>query len=291
VVIAHRFKSMSMLMLLNIFLSISLCVGVLHGVGDFDRAYRRWQSRKLLRSNWRVVGVSRSVTDYLLGCNAGFNEDNTRLINNAIDIVLAERSQYSRQRARELLGMPSNIFLFGAIGRLVPVKGHIHLIEAFALLKDEYPEAQFAIIGGGRLHGELASAISQCGLSNRVHLLGAKENALQYVRAFDVFVMPSLSEGLPLALLEGMSGHLPVISSDIDSLKSVVKNCGGRTFPVGDSVALAQRMREVMDLTAEQRAAEGERVYAYLCHAYGIDGFRRSYRNLLEEALQETRRV
>src|SRR5690606_25410116 len=122
VVIAHRFKPMNMLMLLNRVLRIPLCIGVQHGIGDFDRAYRRWEARRLLSENWRVVGVSRAVRDYLIGCRAGFNAVNTVQINNAIDIDRAETLQLPRERAREQLGLTQEPFVFGAIGRLVPVK-------------------------------------------------------------------------------------------------------------------------------------------------------------------------
>lgn len=281
VVIAHRFKPMNMLMLLNRWLRIPACIGVQHGIGDFDRGYRRWEARRLLTANWRVVGVSRAVRDYLVGCGAGFDASNTVQINNAIDIDRAERLQHPREQARSLLGLAQEPFIFGAIGRLVPVKGHIHLIEAFARLQSAYPQAQLAIIGEGRARAELETAIARHGLAGRVHLLGAREDALQYVRAFDAFVMPSLSEGLPLALLEGMSGRLPVIGSDIDSLRPILEDCGGHQFKVGDIAGLAAQLRGVLDLSPKERSEEGERAYTYLRRAHDIDCFRQQYRELL----------
>lgn len=285
VVIAHRFKPMNMLMLLNRWLRIPVCIGVQHGIGDFDRGYRRWEARRLLTANWRVVGVSRAVRDYLIGCGAGFNASNTVQINNAIDIDRAERLQHPREQARSLLGLAQEPFIFGAIGRLVPVKGHIHLIEAFAQVQSVYPQAQLAIIGEGRTRAELETAITRFGLEGKAHLLGAREDALQYVRAFDAFVMPSLSEGLPLALLEGMSGHLPVIGSDIDSLRPILEDCGGRIFPVGDAAALTAQLGAVLDLDAEQRGVEGERAYCYLRGAHAIEDFRLQYLQLVEHSL------
>jgi glycosyltransferase involved in cell wall biosynthesis len=291
VVIAHRFKPMNMLMLLNLWLRIPACIGVQHGIGDFDRGYRRWEARRLLTANWRVVGVSRAVRDYLVGCGAGFDAGNTVQINNAIDIDRAERLQHSREQARSLLGLAQEPFIFGAIGRLVPVKGHIHLIEAFAQVLSVYPQAQLAIIGEGRMRAELEAAIVRFGLEGKVHLLGAREDALQYVRAFDAFVMPSLSEGLPLALLEGMSGHLPVIGSDIDSLRPILEDCAGRIFPVGDAAALATQLGAVLNLDVEQRRAEGERAYRYLRGAHAIEDFRLQYLQLIEQSLAAERAV
>lgn len=281
VVIAHRFKPMNIIMLLNHWLNIPRCIGVQHRIGDFDRFYRRNVTRYLLGASWRVVGVSRAVCDYLLNSGAGFNHTNTVQINNAIDIERAETLQHPRARAREMLGLAHDAFVFGTIGRLVPVKGHIHLIQAFARIHERYPKAMVVIIGEGRTRGDLETAITRHGLENRVLLLGAKEDALQYVRAYDVFVMPSLSEGLPLALLEGMSGHLPIIGSNIDSMRSIIEDCGGHLFQVGDIDGLANLLEEILELTPQTLRDEGERAYTYLCAAHGIEDFRRQYHDLI----------
>lgn len=281
VVIAHRFKPINIMMLLNLFLDIPRCIGVQHRIGDFDRAYRRIQTRSLLRSNWRMVGVSRAVRDYLLHSAAGLDDGNTIQINNAIDITSAEELQHTRAQARVMLDLPPDAFILGTIGRLVPVKGHVYLVEAFARIHERYPRAMIAIIGEGRVRRELEAVIERYRLEGRVMLLGAQENALQYVRAYDVFVMPSLSEGLPLALLEGMSGHLPVIGADIDSMRSIIQDCGGRLFQAGNVEDLADRLDEVLRLSATALRDEGERAYAYLRKKHDIEDFRRQYRNLI----------
>ncbi|UPQ82360.1 glycosyltransferase [Pseudomonas knackmussii] len=289
-VIAHRFKPINMLMVLNLWLRIRVCIGVLHGLGEYDRAYRRWESRILIGPAWRMVGVSRAVYDDLIRSGAGFGPHNVRQINNAIDISRAERLQHPKQQARQLLGLPQDAFVVGTIGRLVPVKAHIHLIEAFAEIKDRYPKALLAIIGEGRSRQELETFIRARRMEQRVLLLGARDDALQYVRAYDVFVMSSVSEGLPLALLEGMSGCLPVIGSDIDSMRPILEDSGGRIYPVGQPLALAERLREVISLTPRERAEEGLQAYEYLCRAHAIEDFRRQYRSLLEDMLKYGRR-
>ena len=284
-VIAHRFKPINMMMLLNRWLRIPACIGVLHGLGEYDRPYRRWESRALISKAWRIVGVSRAVCDDLLKSNAGFASHNVRQINNAIDISRAERLQHSKQEARRLLGLPEDAFVIGTIGRLVPVKGHTQLLEAFSEIKDDYPQALLAIIGEGRLRQEMEATIQARQLGERVHLLGAKDDALQYVRAYDVFVMSSISEGLPLALLEGMSARLPVVGSDIDSMRPILEDSGGRVYPAGQPMILAERLREIASLTPQERAKEGQRAYEYLCQAHAIEDFRKQYRELLEEML------
>ena len=289
-VIAHRFKPINMMMLLNVCLRIPACIGVLHGLGEYDRTYRRWESRNLISKAWRMVGVSRAVCDDLINCDAGFNSFNVRQINNAIDISRAERLQHSRQQARQMLGLPQDAFIIGTIGRLVPAKGHLQLLEAFSAIKDEYPQAQLAIIGEGRLRQEMEAMIQARHMEGRVSLLGSRDDALQYVKAYDVFVMSSVTEGLPLALLEGMSARLPVIGSDIDSMRPILEDSGARIYPVGQPLALAERLREVVSLTPQERAMEGRRSYEYLCRAHAVEDFRKQYRNLLEEMLNNGKR-
>src|SRR5690606_1247411 len=112
-VIAHRFKPINMMLLLNKWLRIPACIGVLHGLGEYDRAYRRGEMRRLVTSCWRLVGVSRAVCEDLLRSGAGFTAGNVRQINNAIDIARAEQLQHPRQQARALLDLPPDRFVFG----------------------------------------------------------------------------------------------------------------------------------------------------------------------------------
>lgn len=281
VIIAHRFKPMSMLMWLNRFMKVPVCIGIQHGIGDYDRFWRRLEAGALVRPNWRTVGVSRAVQAYLVSKVGAFNANNTLCINNAIDIERAEKMQLDRDTAREQLGLPADALIVGCIGRLVPVKGHNVLIKAFARIAGSYPQAQVAIIGGGRSHADLGELASSLGVAEKVHFLGTRADALQYVKAFDLFVMPSYSEGLPLSLLEGLSGRLPVIGSDIDSLRPILEDSGSLQFRVGDHDDLAARLEELLNMSPGQRQSMGETGYGYLCRAHSIDDFRANYRQLI----------
>lgn len=291
VIIAHRFKPMSMLMWLNRFMKIPVCIGIQHGIGDYDRVWRRLEAGALVRPNWRTVGVSRAVQAYLVRKVGAFDADNTLCINNAIDIERAEKIQLDRQTARSQLGLPEDALIIGCIGRLVPVKGHSVLIKAFAKIAEGYPQSQVAIIGGGRSHTELSNLASSLDIGERIHFLGTRADAMQYVKAFDLFVMPSYSEGLPLSLLEGLSGRLPVIGSDIDSLKSILEDSGSLYFGVGDPDALASRLKEMLDMSSEQRRSMGETGYEYLCSAHSIRDFRANYHQLISSMVRSNGRA
>lgn len=287
VVIGHRFKPINLLMLLNLLLKFPACIGVLHGLGEYDRWYRRWEMRRLLRENWRFVGVSRAVRDDLLQAYCGLNESNTLQINNAIDIDRAEGLQLERVQARAVLGVGADDLVVGTIGRLVPVKGHIYLLRAFARLQHEFSTARLVIIGDGRCRGELQACIDEQGMQGRVLLSGTLDDALQYVKAFDAFIMPSLSEGLPLALLEAMSGGLPVLGTSIDSLRPILQDSGGRIFEPADVDSLVHQLRVILESSTLERETLGRQAYAYLRRAHAIEDFHVSYLHLIDELVAE----
>ncbi|MEL7552236.1 glycosyltransferase [Pseudomonas protegens] len=287
VVICNRFKPVNMMLTLNRWLKVPLCIGISHGFGEYDRLYRRRQTQRLIDRHWRFVGVSPAVKQYLLDCQCGFTDQNTWAITNAIDIEQAEALQHSRERSRELLGLAPDVRLIGALGRLVPVKGHTYLLQAFAQLKDKYPKTQLAIIGAGREEANLRAEIERLGLQGRAHLLGFKENALQYVRAFDIWTMPSLAEGLGLALLEGMSGQLPVIASNVPAMLPLIKGAGGLAVEPANVPALVAALDAYLGLSDEELAAKGQQAYAYLQKEHDIEVFREEYRQLIDSGLSQ----
>lgn len=233
VVIAHRFKPISMMMWIGRWLKNTVFIGIEHGIGDYDRNLRRVEARLLITPRWRMVGVSDAVADYLKRTVPAFNDANTLAINNAIDIARARELMLDPSMARAHLGLPKSGRVIGSIGRLVPVKGHAVLIKAFARIAEHYSDVSVAIIGEGRERAALETLIANLGLEQRVTLLGAHDDALKYIRAFDIFAMPSFSEGLPLALLEALAGERPVVGSDIPSMAPILSACGGSVFSPG----------------------------------------------------------
>ncbi|MGB9090892.1 MAG: glycosyltransferase [Pseudomonas farsensis] len=285
VVICNRFKPVNMLLQLNRWLKVPLCIGISHGFGEYDRVYRRRQAQRLIDQRWQFVGVSPAVRQYLIDLDCGFTAENTHGITNAIDIEQAEALQLDRPTARQQLGLPADVRLIGALGRLVPIKGHTYLIEAFAALKDKYPDTHLAIIGAGREQARLQQQIEQAGLAGRAHLLGFRENALQYVRAFDIWTMPSLAEGLGLALLEGMSGHLPVIASSVPAMLPLIEGAGGLPVAPADVAGLTAALDTYLALDSASLRAKGEQAYHYLKHEHDIEEFRQRYLALIESGL------
>lgn len=286
VVICNRYKPVNMLLTLSRFLHIPLCIGIAHGFGDYDRTYRRKQVKQRVNKNWRFVGVSPAVKDYLLSLKSGFTEDNTVSITNAIDTVKAKEIILNKSTARADLGLDQSVDIIGALGRLVPLKGHANLIQAFAAISDDYPNAQLAIIGDGREKNNLQKLIVHLKLQGRVHLLGFQPDAIRLAKAFDIWVMPSFKEGLGLALLEGMCAKLPIIASNVPAMLPLINGAGGIVIDPHNIKDISTALRTYLDKSVQERVELGEKAYTYLINNHSMNEFKVKYLKLIEDGLK-----
>jgi len=285
VIITHRFKPLYIFLLINKFLQKpARCISVLHANGEFDRPYRRLITRLLVDKHWTFVGVSQSVKqDLLQYSNAGFTNDNVIYINNSLDIEKTTAGLLPRASARSNLKINPEAFVFGTIGRLVAVKGHIYLLEAFKGIQTNYPSAKLVIIGGGKLEQEMESYVHEHQLESSVILTGNVFDAYQYLPAFDVFVLSSLSEGLPLSVLEAMIAKLPVIATDVGAVKDTITN-KGKLIPSKDTAALTSAMQEYIELENLQLKSLGDALRKRAEAKFSIVSYRKNYRYLLNRS-------
>lgn len=134
-------------------------------------------------------------------------------------------------------------------GRLSSEKNHRLLIDAFSDIAEEFPDMKLEIYGNGPLKDELQTAINDTGLSDRISLMGRKDNIQNYTRDAELFVLPSDSEGMPNALLEAVALGIASISTDcpIGGPGMIVRNGeNGLLVPVGDRCAMADAIRRML---------------------------------------------
>lgn len=282
-IIGHRFKPIHMQIFLAPFIP-SPMVAVIHGEGDYDRSYRKRLIKKKGARISRFIAVSESVKAHLLSLHCGFNKENVVTIPNAVDTDEICRNFEQKVFSRNELGIKKSNFVFGTIGRLVPVKGHALLIEAFARISERYPDIELVIIGDGRDREALHDLIGRKCLSDRVHLAGWKDNPTRFLSAFDCYVFPSLSEGLPLGLLEGMCGSIPVIGSDIPAISSVLSGAG-LLHESGNSQSISFCMERVLKMPTEERAALGKASFQKVKNEFSIGNFNKKWQLLVEGCL------
>ena len=172
----------------------------------------------------------------------------------------------------ECLGLRRDVMLdpagrlFVNVGRLERPKAHADLINAFRVARDQHPTAELAIAGDGRLRDALRDLVADLGLCDVVHFLGRRPDARELIAAADVFVMSSVWEGLPMALLEAMQAGTPVVATDVGDVSAVLLGTPSRVVAPGDVSALAQAMTATLadveagrDLTTAGRRVIAER--------------------------------
>ena len=209
-----------------------------------------------------VAAISEGVAQALV--HAGVQRQRIAIIPSGVDCRhFAPPAEAVRQQARAALGLLPHQIAVGTIGALVARKGHRILIDAMALVcGDDAMETAGSrlhcfIAGDGPLRHELAQRIAQRDLASRVTLLGHVEDAATLLNALDVFVMPSLSEGMGVAALEATATGLPVVASAVGGLPEVVDNGrNGVLVKPGDPAILADAIGQLA-ADYRQRAAMG----------------------------------
>lgn len=159
----------------------------------------------------------------------------------------------------------------GTIAELHPVKGLDTAIAAFATIAQEIPTAQYIIIGEGHERARIAALIRKHALERRVHLIGFVPRAARYLRAFDVFVLPSRSEGLAYVILEAGLASLPVIASRVGGIPEIIESDAyGTLVPRDDADALAQAMRTLAG-DAGLRSRLGTALHDRVAEQFSLD--------------------
>ncbi|WP_416243660.1 glycosyltransferase family 4 protein [Azospira sp. APE16] len=167
---------------------------------------------------------------------------------------------------RPQLGLPEGACVFGIVATLRSWKGHSYLIDAFARIDD--PRARLLIVGGGPQQQALEQQIARLGLGDRVIMAGEQRDVQPWLRAMDVFILPSYAnEGVPQALMQAMSCGLACITTDVGSISELASD--GETalmVPTKDVAALQARMeelaadsgrRQLLGAAARRRCLEG----------------------------------
>ncbi len=286
VVICNRFKPTSLMVWLHLFIGRPKCLSVVHILSDY-RPFMRRLMIKLIAHKWHFVAVSESVRQGLFALNCGFNERNVTVIENAIDSQQMLSLLYPADVSRKTLDLPTAKTIVGTIGRLDKRKGHIDLVRGFAKIHQQFPDVLIAIIGEGKERKTLEAEIASLGLSEKVFLLGNVDGAARYIKAFDIWIMPSHSEGLPLALMEAMTAKLPILTTSIPSMDYIVRPAGGMCFDVQNPDDLAKVLSDCLKLTPEQRAELGDQSFKYLQTHFSLQRYRNEYLSLIERLLND----
>jgi glycosyltransferase involved in cell wall biosynthesis len=145
------------------------------------------------------------------------------IIYNGIEIDKFSHNLYQPE-ARKIFNIEHDKILFGNVARLHQQKGHKILLQAFAKVAKSYNNTQLLIVGDGELKEELIKLAQELGIKNNVEFLGARSDIYEFLSAIDIFVLPSLWEGQPIALLEALAMGKPCIASNVNGVPEIINH-------------------------------------------------------------------
>jgi len=191
----------------------------------------------------QILCVTESVARGLV--EAGVPKSLIEIVPNGVRLDRA----VDRSSARRRLALPDDAQVVGIVGSLRREKAHDILLRAFASLiqAGRHPRLRLCIVGDGSCREALEGQASHLGVSGQVDFAGERTDAPELQAAFDVSVVSSTSEGLPLAALEALAGGTPLIATSVGGLPDLLANGAGLLVDPGDEPALATAISEVLD--------------------------------------------
>jgi sugar transferase (PEP-CTERM/EpsH1 system associated) len=242
-----------------------------HGRDVFDLEGRNRKYNLLRRLIRPLVGryitVSRDLERWLHQ-TLGVNASRVRQIYNGVD-----QASFSPDHGRDIALAPPGFIsagsiVIGTVGRLAAVKDQATLLTAFAQLLETLPDYQdrlrLIIVGEGPMGVALEQQVRTLGIQDRVWMTGGRDDVAALLRLLDLFVLPSLGEGISNTLLEAMATGLPLVATDVGGNPELVTDgVNGRLVPVGDSQTLSSVMEQLVrqpELLQEMGRQSMERV-------------------------------
>lgn len=235
-------------------------VALVHGYTGEDRKVRMFEAvdRRVVRRMDAVIVVSAALRDRLQ--TAGVDAKRIHLVPNAIDAEAVHAAAAAgREAVRAEWGAADDQRVVIALGRLSPEKGHDVLLDAWAKAGlGARDDLRLVLIGDGAAREALEAQAAGLGLD--VHFAGWRTDPHACLGAADRFVLPSRTEGLPVALLESMAAGVPVVATDVGGVAHALRDGAGWVVPPEDAGALAGALTEAIDQPAGRAAIASERV-------------------------------
>lgn len=169
-------------------------------------------AKNLIKDNGlQLIALHQQMKEQL---NSMFDVDNTIVIRNGIDFSRFNSIKLSQSDLRKSIGIPEDAFVIGHVGRFSPEKNHTFLIDIFKEIKSQNNKAWLLMVGSGPLVKQVEHKIQSLGLNKSVIRLENRSDIPQLLKCMDVFIFPSLFEGLPISIVEAQVAGLRVIASD-----------------------------------------------------------------------------
>jgi glycosyltransferase involved in cell wall biosynthesis len=243
--------------------------------------------RYLLRSFNHVVAVSSTVVSDLLA--SGIPSSKITLIPNGIDFnrFTSRDEAFGPQNA---LNLPEDKTIIGSVGRLDPEKGHFVLLQAAQNIIRACPDVHFVIAGTGSLENSLRDQIKALDLTEYVTLAGFVQDMTRFLQAIDLFTLPSLTEGMPMAVLEALAANKPVVATRVGDIPDLIEHqVSGMLVQPNNAHQLQSALLELIRSPDKARKM-AQRAYKKTRNRYSAQHMAAQYQQLYRTANGQTRR-
>jgi len=241
---------------------------------------RKWLRRFAYSLADRVLSVSYQLREFLAR-ETGFPADKIDVMHNGVDTERFRIQPLAGARERQRLGIPLDTFCVGAVGRLEPEKDLMTLFRAAMQFPAEWKNWRILIAGDGSESKVLREFVNcRPELRNSIVFLGEVQNVPEILKALDIYVLPSITEGISNSLLEAMASGLPVVASATGgNPEVVVDNESGLLFPVGDSGSLASKLLLLRE-QGDRRTRLGRQALQRIQEHFSMDAMVSRYERL-----------
>lgn len=263
-------------------------IASVHNTYSRRKWHRHLINRLLARVTYRITAGSADVERDILDHDRVAPEKVLRLPN-CIDLDRVATS-LTPAAAKQRLGFGAADLVIATVGRMEEQKGHAFLLDAFASLRQQKQldgmPLRLLVVGDGRLKSATEQRAADLGIAGACRFPGSIRDLAEIYRAIDLFVMPSLWEGLSLAMLEAMAAGLPMIATDVGGARDVLGDgARGILVPAGDAGALAQAICSLL-VDAGKCAAMAISGSRYVRENYGVAALSRQLAELYQAALE-----
>jgi glycosyltransferase involved in cell wall biosynthesis len=258
-----------------------------HGrhVPDLPSRKRTLVNRMLLRRGDRLIGCGNSVREALIA-NEGLPARRVEVIHNGVDLAaFGTPSQDARSKVRSEFGIAEADPLAVMVARLHALKDHETALRAIELARRSIPDLKLLIVGDGDRRQQIQESIGRLNLTGAAIPAGARSDVPDLLAAADLFLLTSISEGIPLTVIEAMAAGRPVVATAVGGLPELVQpGLTGALAAAGDAESLANHLVRLCG-DAELRAEQGRAGRDLAHRQFGLDVMLRRYEQVYDEVI------
>jgi glycosyltransferase involved in cell wall biosynthesis len=218
------------------------------------------------------------------------NADRISVIHSGVDLNRYQKGNNDHIRKRKELVVSPDSLVVGYVGWLIPIKGVTYLVSAMSRVVEQHPESMLVLVGKGDDRGEeetkVKKQVESLGLADKVRFLGWRPDVDEIMGCFDIFVLPSLNEGMGRVLVEAMAAGLPIVGSQVGGIPDLVKDGkNGLLVPAADASALENAISAlIVDKTKRKRMGKAGKK---ICRQYSAEAMVEQIDNLYTTLLEK----